>query len=369
MIEPSGSNSFALNVKALDQIKSENGHAPKKALRQAAQQFESLLLQKMLHSMREAVPKAELTNGQRTRRYEHLLDSQLAQKLSSRGIGLADMLVQQLSPGLHSRQDSVSAAERDATHSGLSQTTPSPTGLKTARPKALGPSQAAEYAQHQVESSNANQWADTGSLVNRGNGSPLISKPSATGIKQSVDNSRLPAHARKFVEQLAAPARQASHHTGVSARLILAQAALESGWGKHEVTDASGRSGFNVFNVKAGDEYSGKTTTAATKEFENGSMQSAVASFRDYDSYRQSFADYARLIANSPRYNSVINAPNDDVAADRLQQSGYATDPDYAQKLKRIMAEIPEQDATGVTPLISSGGKPLINGAESPENE
>ncbi|PMR70508.1 flagellar assembly peptidoglycan hydrolase FlgJ, partial [Halomonas heilongjiangensis] len=139
------------------------------------------------------------------------------------------------------------------------------------------------------------------------------------------------------LDRLSGPARAAGRTTGVPAELILAQAALETGWGRHEIATAEGRNSHNLFGIKAGSGWQGATTEVTTHEYLNGRRTKVTDSFRVYDSFEAAFTDYARLIGDNPRYARVTTAPSAEQAARELQAGGYATDPAYADKLIAVM--------------------------------
>ena len=119
--------------------------------------------------------------------------------------------------------------------------------------------------------------------------------------------------------------------------VLLAQAALETGWGKFLIHDTKGNNTFNIFNIKA-TGWQGKSVAVNTLENKQGVTQQERANFRQYDDYAQSFADYVALIKNSARYKNALAAGNDSSAyAEALQKAGYATDPRYADKIKSLL--------------------------------
>ncbi len=143
---------------------------------------------------------------------------------------------------------------------------------------------------------------------------------------------------RNFQEKLGSHADEASRATGIPAKFMLGQAALESGWGKREIKGRDGSNSHNLFGIKAGPEWKGKVAEAVTTEFVNGKAQTRVEKFRAYDSYADSFKDYAKLITTNPRYEKVLASAGDASSfAQGLQRAGYATDPQYASKLTRII--------------------------------
>ena len=121
------------------------------------------------------------------------------------------------------------------------------------------------------------------------------------------------------------------------AQFLVAHAALESGWGKGEIRKPDGSPTYNLFGVKAGRSWTGATVEVQTTEYVNGVAQSTRDKFRAYGSYAESFADYANLLRNNSRFSGVLNQQDGTQFARSLQQSGYATDPMYADKLSRII--------------------------------
>jgi flagellar protein FlgJ len=143
-----------------------------------------------------------------------------------------------------------------------------------------------------------------------------------------------------FKSTLACCAQAASEATGIPANFMMGQAALESGWGKHEIIAANGQPSHNVFGIKAGSGWTGKTVKAVTTEYVNGVATQKVESFRAYDNYHDAFSDYAKLLQGNQRYKNVIaNAKDAYGFAQGLQKAGYATDPQYANKLMHVIAK------------------------------
>ena len=137
-----------------------------------------------------------------------------------------------------------------------------------------------------------------------------------------------------FVQHHQAAAERVSQASGIPASFMIGQAGHETGWGRGEIKNADGSNSFNLFGIKAGKGWMGKTADIVTTEFINGSPRKLVAKFRAYDSYEDSFKDYARLINNSPRYEQARAKTDSAMAyATELQKAGYATDPEYARKL------------------------------------
>jgi flagellar protein FlgJ len=170
---------------------------------------------------------------------------------------------------------------------------------------------------------------------------PLSATPTATRIPQ--------AGAAGFVQQHSKAAGEAEAATGVPATFMVSQAALETGWGRKEIRNPDGTSSHNLFGIKAGSSWKGATTEVTTTEYVNGKAQKVVASFRAYNSYAESFADYAKLMKDSPRYQKAVAQARSATTAGTttasaaagfaqgLQKAGYATDPAYADKLTRVI--------------------------------
>jgi flagellar protein FlgJ len=155
--------------------------------------------------------------------------------------------------------------------------------------------------------------------------------------------------AADFVSQHQQAAIKVSQASGIPAPFMLGQAGLESGWGQHEIRHKDGSSSFNLFGIKAGADWKGKVAEVMTTEYIQNQAVKVVARFRAYDSYADSFKDYAKLITGSARYaKAAENMHSAQSYAANLQQAGYATDPQYAQKLSRAIAmSMRAQDTKG----------------------
>jgi flagellar protein FlgJ len=160
----------------------------------------------------------------------------------------------------------------------------------------------------------------------------------APPLPATTETGRIQApHVRAFQEKLHEHAHAAEQTTGVPAKFMLGQAALETGWGKRMIKNADGSNSNNLFGIKAGASWKGKVATAVTTEYVNGKPQTKVEKFRAYDSPADSFRDYANMIAKNPRYEKVIGSSDAATFAQGLQRAGYATDPNYAAKLTRLI--------------------------------
>ncbi|RDB42332.1 peptidoglycan hydrolase FlgJ [Halomonas sp. DQ26W] len=361
------SSQFALDVQGLERLKHTARNDEAAGLKGAAQQFEALFLQMMLKSMRDATPTTGLLDSEQTEFYQSMLDQQWAQTMAGRGIGLADHLVAQLqSQGVGAgRQTQDADRELNELIAGIPRGTPRV--LKDALQPAEGDSAEDEIddahrADSMVEALPASFLdeleIERGGFMSAVDAIPVTAaaagtepQRNATATKASQADLRSRGqsgeHVKRFMDQLTAPAQAASRQTGVPAELILAQAALETGWGRHEIARADGSNSHNLFGIKAGSSWRGPTTDVTTHEYINGKRTRVVDAFRVYGSFEEAFTDYARLIGNNPRYAEVTRANSAEQAARALQAGGYATDPAYADKLIAIMNTMGPQVAQG----------------------
>ncbi|MBS4098221.1 MAG: flagellar assembly peptidoglycan hydrolase FlgJ [Sulfuricella sp.] len=298
MVNPADiSGRFALDTQSVDKLKLLSRQDQGKALKTVAQQFESMFLNMMLKSMREAVPQDGLFDSDQTRFYTEMHDKQLTQKLSSgKGIGLADMLVKQLSrsQALDGQAEKI-AADGQAAAVPLSRSAPTV---------------------------------------------PLRQAPPAIDTGREMGKQR-----KDFVEKIWLHAASAAQEIGVSPHFLVGQAALESAWGKSEIRGADGKQTYNVFGIKASAGWQGAVAEVPTTEYVGGVAQKTTARFRAYSSYAEAFRDYADTLRGNPRYASVLDAHDASGFATALQRSGYATDPQYANKLSRILGSSAMREA------------------------
>ena len=288
---------LAIDTQSLAQLRLQAQKSPDQALKIAAQQFESVFMNMMLKSMREATPQDGMMDNEQTKMFTSMLDSQLSQNMSARGIGLADMLVKQLS------------------HTGL--------------------------ASSQLPVSNLPLPVPGLPLPVSGLQSLPVNPQTSLLDPKSVPSAVNASTQQEFVNQMLPHALQASGASGVPPQLILGQAALESGWGKREIRQADGSNSFNLFGVKAGLGWHGKVAEVVTTEYKNGAAVKQVEKFRAYSSYTEAFNDYAGMLSGNPRYASVMQQTDNPAGmAHALQKSGYATDPKYAEKLVSVMRQL-----------------------------
>ncbi|WP_201313883.1 flagellar assembly peptidoglycan hydrolase FlgJ [Dyella sp. EPa41] len=256
----------------------------KSALPAVAKQFESIFTQMMLKSMREASPGDGLGDSEAGNAWRDMFDQQLSVNLSQgNGLGIAQMLMRQLGGASSSSSGAAGGAKTDDWQQRL--------GTVVHAAKSVG--------------ADVVKW--------------------------------LPQDAQTFVKELAPYAQKAAEKLGVSVRAVLAQAALETQWGKHMPSHSNGDTSNNLFGMKAGSSWDGQKVSVPTLEFEDGVAVHRRAQFRSYNNPGESFNDYAQLIADNPRYAKALNHGEDVVGFARgLVSGGYATDPSYAQKIVAI---------------------------------
>ncbi len=273
----------ALNNKALESVEKMGRAGDPKALREMANQFESLFIQQMFKSMRaasEVFSEDSYLKSSETDFYQDMLDKQFSLNLSKgKGIGLAESMYKQM---MHSYGDNLQPVNTE----------------------------------HKAQS--------------------MIHRPKPTvEASQSVDLSTLSQQA--FVDEIRPLAKRTAQRLNIPEEGVIAQVALETGWGKYVLQDENGETTNNLFNIKAGKGWDKDTITVSTVEFTNNQPRQQMSAFKKYDSLEESFADYENFLQKS-RYKAVLHTKNNPSAfTDGLQAAGYATDPHYSEKLQSIL--------------------------------
>jgi flagellar protein FlgJ len=319
-----------INSRNLQDIKAavnKNGNSPA-AMKAAAQQFEALFLSMILKGMRESLPQDGLFNTQQTKLYTQLLDEEISQQVAKQGLGLADQMLRQMVAN-----GQLDAKETEPYLSKPRIATPVESSLL------MNPLSAKDRASSLLHGSHSifrSEGKDVLGVRSPGQ-QPLV----LPGLEAQAKPASVPAHVEAFTGAMISHAREAAKTTKIPPEFMLAQAALETGWGKKQILHPDGSPSHNLFGIKA-NGWKGKTVDVMTTEFENGKMIRKVETFRAYDSYADSFRDYARLLSDNPRYQNVMNAQDPAAFAYGLQRAGYATDPEYGDKLVRVISRIPK---------------------------
>lgn len=311
---------LSLDVQGVDALRRTVRTSPQEGMKQASKQFEVMFMQMVLKSMREATPSDGMFSSQQEKLYTSMLDQQLAQNLSGRGLGLAEAMFAQLKRTMGSEATQL----------------PQGAALPGAMPDKLMGAPGATLA---PKITPAPQTApDAAISMTR---APDLSFYEAATAQATLSRSVLPqAHVEQFVSRMLPAAQRASQASGIPAQLIMAQAALESGWGRREILKDDGHTSYNLFGIKADKSWKGPVVEANTTEYVNGVAQKTRATFRAYGSYDEAFSDYARFMVTNPRYANVVATQDPAEAAYGLQRAGYATDPQYGGKLIRIMKQM-----------------------------
>ncbi len=299
------------STRGIDELRIKaHAHDPA-ALPAVAKQIEGVFLQMVLKSMRDASAalRSDFLNSNDMDFYQEMYQQQLALHLSDQGVGLSDVIIRQLS-----KYDK-STDNKPAANTTTELATKS---LRYTPVQAIG----AQQEQTQQFTQQQDKPQDNAVLI---------------AAQKSAQKSKRFQSRQAFIDELLPYAKKAATALGLDPKLLLAQAALETGWGRAMVEDESGNNSYNLFGIKS-HAWSGDSMTAMTHEFKQGEMQSELSAFRGYDSYAESFDDYLTFLRSNPRYEKALaNTQDNALFVQELQRAGYATDPYYAQKILRLL--------------------------------
>ncbi|MEH6470256.1 MAG: flagellar assembly peptidoglycan hydrolase FlgJ [Halopseudomonas sp.] len=299
------------DLNELNKLKKANRDDTPGALEAVAGQFESLFLNMLLKNMRqanEALSEGGLFDSNESKFYQDMMDQQLSVSMASgNGLGLRDVLIRQLSPNAEQPQVDpekvIQFPQANQVGGGLSQL---------------------------LERNNAQAVQAS---IKRA--SEVLDSRAALTLESPKDSFESP---EQFVEQLMPVAEQVAAAAGIAPEVLVAQAALETGWGKHLPRHSDGSSSHNLFGIKADQRWDGERVSTSTLEFRDGVAQREKASFRAYPSYEQSMQDYVAFMQQSPRYQQALEQAHDARSfTEQLQMAGYATDPAYSSKIMGIL--------------------------------
>lgn len=284
------------DLEGLEKLRYQAKTNPEVAKKEVAQQFEALLMQILLRSMREANKSfaSDLFGGDQMALYQDMLDKQMSLIMSESGTGFAKIIEKNME-----QQYSKEA-------------------------------QAAKHKNNRVVTSMLPAREESATVINAVKPQPVTPPPF-----QPSFNSQ-----EEFVNGLWGHAKQAANMIGVDPKILLAQAALETNWGKKIITNnQTNSSSHNLFNIKADNSWTKSTTVTDTLEQKNGVLVKEKAAFRSYNSYMDSFIDYAHFLKNNSRYEEALNKATDPKQfVQALQSAGYATDSNYAEKIFTIFS-------------------------------
>jgi flagellar protein FlgJ len=284
MTTANASTNVYTDFQSLAQLRGKAAVDAPAALKEAGKHFEALFIQMMLKSMRQATPGDPLFGNKEGDLYRDLFDKQISENMASKGsLGLADIIVKQLQRNVQLQQSASDTAAQAAAQTAL------------------------------VSGQGASVQPDAGNKM-------AYSSPSA------------------FIKDIWPHAQQAAKQLGVAPQVLVAQAALETGWGSGIIRHADGRSSNNLFGIKAGGTWQNDSVTVPTVEFRDGLVVKDKASFRSYDSLASSFEDYVQFLQSNPRYKDALtHVGNPEQFTAALQQAGYATDPHYSEKIQKVL--------------------------------
>ena len=334
-------------------------------VRKVAQEFESLFISEMLKASRKAsdvLADDNPMNTETVKQYRDMYDQQLAVSMSREGggIGLQDVLVRQLSknkaspastspfartegnaPALWGNKvaEPVHAAQSTATRNDVAALN----SRRLALPSKLTDRLLAGIVPSAATANTATVPARDGQQVAKAFAVPdnglrivgrAVAQPPLAPNKAFVDSD-------EFVATMLPMAEQAAKRIGIDPRYLVAQAALETGWGKSVMRNTDGSSSHNLFGIKATGNWDGGEARAITSEYRDGQFVKETAVFRSYDSYQDSFHDLVSLLQNNSRYQDAVKAADKpEQFVQELQKAGYATDPNYASKISQIARQM-----------------------------
>ena len=304
----------AYDIKGLDNLRRGAQQGDRKALEKTASEFEAIFVHMMLKSMRAAedvlADENSPFNSQQVKFYRDMHDQQLASDLAKNGsLGLKEVIMQQLDPE----------------GSGVM-----PAGLV----RSNGNLSDLNWGGATLDKNVLNNTANSGSTDSTTVSGQAPEKESSRGVayKKSAFNSP-----EEFIQSLFPVAEKVAGEIGLDPKALVAQAAVETGWGQHMIHSSGGQNSHNLFGIKAGRDWSGDKQVVETLEYTQGLPKKQKAAFRSYNDFQSSMQDYVQFIKDSPRYrNAVEQSAEPNAYFQQLQQAGYATDPKYAEKVMSV---------------------------------
>jgi flagellar protein FlgJ len=306
---PQNANVYT-ELSSLKALKGQVKSGDQDAIEKVAKQFEAIFLQMMLSGMRKTIQVDDEYSNDKAMYYD-LFDKQVAMNLSEKGgIGLARLMMGQVNPAQQKVENKPSGSLPVSAINQVSQSLPAVPSIETRT--------AIVKQQSRLENTKPSSQVQT---------------------QEKVQYQELRFESPiQFVKQLWEIARDVVKESGLDPKAVIAQAALETGWGKHIIRNNNGQSSFNLFGIKSGQDWNGDHVKANTLEFRDGVMMQSKENFRSYRTLKDSVEDYVSFIKNNQRYRQAVEQRGNPAGyATELQRAGYATDPDYASKIISIM--------------------------------
>lgn len=371
------------DINSMSELKAGSKANSPENMQRVAEQFESLFMNMMVKSMRDAnqaFAEGNPLNTPQTKFYQDMYDNQMSVHLSEKqGLGLADVMMRQLSPA-KTPAASGAALERPELKSDLSAAAPDGNGKSNMAGNM--PDHSALLAKRRLGFSlghGATQTALAGNPGSAASPAPLQAEPSqawqplramqgvarsqpstADAIAQAAPVGPGPtrfANSGEFVQAMLPMAEKAAARLGVDPHYLVAQAALETGWGKSIIKQPDGSNSHNLFGIKAHGGWQGESASVMTHEYRDGVKGQERASFRSYASFEQSFDDYVNFLEGNGRYKQALaRTENPDTFFRELQQAGYATDPQYARKVSQIARQLLSETSTQQATQVAQAG-------------
>lgn len=325
MVNRVESQSVYTDLSGLNSISKLGRQNTPEALHKVAQQFESVFLNIMLKAMRDSnavFSEGNYLSSNEMEFHQQNFDNQLSLSLSEgKGLGLADILYEQMMG-----QYGVSGTSRQPVD-------------KVALNDASGPTIQASASTMPQANAAEPQTSFTGPIAQTLQQLQSSAKVFGTGAESHhISRARHIESPKDFIKTLYPIAEEAASSIGVDPRVLLAQSALETGWGRKMIAMPDGSNSHNLFGIKADARWAGEQATVRTVEYRDGVAALEKDSFRSYGSYEESFKDYVKFLQENPRYQEALSQSHDaNSFTQRLQDAGYATDPVYAKKIARVM--------------------------------
>ncbi len=339
------------DIQGLQSIKQLGREDKNAALSEVSKHFESMLVQMMLKNMRaatEVFSEGNFLSGNQVSFYQGMLDDQWSLELTKdKGLGFAEQLANQWGVDEAKTEDKSGAINNG---SGISLASDSQKGIELIRNNnTLGIDLA--NLKIRLQAVNAVESKPNIAAQPTASTAPSNVENRVTGAKPIFDSPQ------QFIQAMQPYAKKAAERLGVEPKVLLAQAGLETGWGKYIPQDGKGNSSFNLFGIKADQRWTGPVAEVETVEYRGGAALRVKAEFRRYDSFAQSFSDYADFVSQQPRYQQALTKASDGHAyISELHKAGYATDPLYASKIQQIIGKIELSQEPLKTVLTSNTG-------------
>lgn len=372
------------DLNRLNQLKVGKGRDSEANIHKVAQEFESLFLNEMMKAMRKAndvLGDDNFINSNESKAYRDMYDQQLAVTMSKQnGVGLADVLERQLGKTLHpgaARSNPFAQVASGVQPSALAGAAPAAADNSRDDSKLLNQRRLALPARladrllagivPPAASTSEQPLAQSDWLAAKSFAAPADKALSING-SDAITGRRLaqpplaPGKAAfsspaEFVATMLPMAQAAAEKIGVDAHYLVAQAALETGWGKSIIRQQDGSSSHNLFGIKTHNTWQGESARVLTTEYVDGKPTKESASFRAYGSFEQSFNDYVSFLQNNQRYDDALDsAANPKTFVRELQRAGYATDPQYANKVAQIAKQMQTYQAVASVDVATSKG-------------